>query len=86
MKPLLEDCALLLVGGIRDPLSAEEILKKGEADFISLSRPLIYEPNLPNRWKSGDLTPAKCISCNSCFTTMSTGTYCVTKKNLEKNS
>ncbi|KKN19715.1 hypothetical protein LCGC14_0942920 [marine sediment metagenome] len=84
MKPHLKDCALLLVGGVRNPLSAERILKEGEIDFISLSRPLIYEPDLPNRWKNGDLTPAKCISCNSCFSTMNTGTYCVTRKNLEE--
>lgn len=85
MKPHLKDCALILVGGIRSPISADNILQKREVDFISLSRPLIYEPDLPNRWKSGDLTPAKCISCNSCFTTMNTGTFCVTKKNLEKD-
>jgi len=84
MKPLMNDCALILVGGIRNPISAEKILEREEVDFISLSRPLIYEPDLPNRWKNGDLSPAKCISCNSCFTTMNTGTYCVTKKNLEK--
>lgn len=86
MKPLMNDCALILVGGIRNPISAEKILRRGEVDFISLSRPLIYEPDLPNRWKNGDLSPAKCISCNSCFTTMNTGTHCVTKKNLEKKN
>ena len=84
-KPFLEDCQLILVGGIRNPFSAENILNDGIADFISLCRPLIYEPDLPNRWKSGDTTPPKCISCNSCFTTMERGpVYCVTKKNLEK--
>ena len=33
---------------------------------ISLFRPLIREPNLPNRWKNGNLTPSACISCNTC--------------------
>jgi 2,4-dienoyl-CoA reductase-like NADH-dependent reductase (Old Yellow Enzyme family) len=85
VKPFLGDCSLILVGGIRNPIAAEKILAEGHADFISLCRPLIYEPDLPNRWKSGDTTPAKCISCNSCFTTMDRGpVYCVTKKNLEK--
>ncbi len=85
LKPFLKDCLLILVGGIRNPIVAEKILQEGEADFISLCRPLIYEPNLPNRWKSGDITPAKCISCNSCLVTMEKGpVYCVTKKNLEK--
>ncbi|MFX1499825.1 MAG: NADH:flavin oxidoreductase [Promethearchaeota archaeon] len=86
IKPLLKNCALILVGGIRNPLLAEKILQDNEVDFISLSRPLIYEPELPNRWQKGDTTPTKCISCNSCFTIMEKGipVYCVTKKNLEK--
>ncbi|MFX1292539.1 MAG: NADH:flavin oxidoreductase [Promethearchaeota archaeon] len=84
IKPFMKNCALILVGGIRNPLIAEKILQEGDADFISLCRPLIYEPELPNRWKSGDLTPAKCISCNSCLAVMEKGpVYCVTKKNLE---
>jgi len=85
IKSVLKDCSLILVGGIRNPISAEKILMDGNADFISLCRPLIYEPDLPNRWKSGDITPPKCLSCNSCFITMEKGpVYCVTKKNLEK--
>ncbi|MFX1490294.1 MAG: NADH:flavin oxidoreductase, partial [Promethearchaeota archaeon] len=87
IKPLLKKSKLILVGGIKNPLSAEKILKENHADFISLCRPLIYEPDLPNRWKSGDTSPAKCISCNSCFNAIRTGPlYCVTKKNLEKKS
>ncbi|MFW9867610.1 MAG: NADH:flavin oxidoreductase [Candidatus Thorarchaeota archaeon] len=87
LKPLLKKAKLILVGGIKNPLSAEKILKENHADFISLCRPLIYEPNLPNRWKSSDTSPAKCISCNSCLTVIRTGpVYCVTKKNLEKKS
>jgi len=85
LKPVMKDCPLILVGGIRNPLSAEKILQEKSADFISMSRPLIYEPDLPNRWKNGDLSPAKCVSCNSCFMTMMTGeVYYVVKKKLEK--
>ena len=87
IKPFLADCSLILVGGIRNPIRAEKILNDNNADFISLCRPLIYEPDLPNRWKSGDTTPPKCISCNSCFVTMEKGpVYCVTKKNLKKKN
>lgn len=85
IKSFMKDTAIILVGGIRNPLVAEKILQEGDADFISLCRPLIYEPDLPNRWKNGDLTPAKCISCNSCFVTMEKGPiYCVTKQNIKK--
>ncbi|MFX1311795.1 MAG: NADH:flavin oxidoreductase [Promethearchaeota archaeon] len=86
LKPFLRDCALILVGGIRNPIVAEKILQEGYVDFISLSRPLIYEPELPNRWRNGDLTPAKCISCNSCLSIMEREpVYCVTKRNVEKS-
>jgi len=87
IKPFMKDCNLILVGGIRNPITAEKILQEGDADFISLCRPLIYEPELPNRWESGDLSPAKCISCNSCLAVMQNGpVYCVTKTNLEKRN
>jgi 2,4-dienoyl-CoA reductase-like NADH-dependent reductase (Old Yellow Enzyme family) len=85
LKPIMNKCRLILIGGIKNPLSAEKILQEKTADFISMCRPLIYEPNLPNRWKSGDLTPALCKSCNSCFMTMLKGSvYCVVKKKLEE--
>ncbi|MFX1346074.1 MAG: NADH:flavin oxidoreductase [Promethearchaeota archaeon] len=87
LKPLIKKSKLILVGGIKNPLSAEKILRDGQADFISMCRPLIYEPDLPNRWKSGDISSAKCISCNSCLALMRTGpVYCLTKKNLEKKT
>ncbi len=85
VKPFMKDCALILVGGIRNPISAEKILKEGDVDFISMSRPLIHEPDLPDRWKNGDLSPAKCISCNGCLMAMQKGpVYCVTKKRREE--
>jgi len=88
IKPHLRNCALMLVGGIRNPILAEKILQTNVVDFISLSRPFIYEPELPNRWQSGDISPAKCISCNSCYLIMEKGVpvYCVTKENLEKKA
>jgi len=58
---------LLLVGGIRSLEIAEQIVRDGLADYISMSRPLIREPNLITRWKSGDTEPATCVSCNGCF-------------------
>ncbi|MHA2475399.1 MAG: oxidoreductase, partial [Promethearchaeota archaeon] len=85
LKPLIKNSKLILVGGIKNPFSAEKILNDKHADFISLCRPLIYEPDLPNRWKSGDHSPAKCTSCNSCLANMRVGpVYCATKKNREK--
>jgi len=85
LKPVMKDNPLILMGGVRNPITAENLLKENIADFIALCRPLIYEPDLPNRWKSGDISPALCISCNGCLgATRANKTYCVTKKKLEE--
>lgn len=71
-----------LVGGLRSPAVMEEILRAGEADFFSMSRPLIREPGLANRWSSGDRSAARCISCNGCFLPgfKEGGIYCVVER------
>jgi 2,4-dienoyl-CoA reductase-like NADH-dependent reductase (Old Yellow Enzyme family) len=58
---------VIAVGGIRDLEMAEEIVQQGEADLVSMSRPLISEPGLIARWRKGDRKPARCISCNKCL-------------------
>jgi len=70
---------LILVGGIRSYEVAKELVEKGLADYISLCRPLIREPDLIKRWKRGDTERAACISCNKCFepTRAGKGIYCV---------
>ncbi len=73
------DTPIILVGGMRSYEVANQILETGTADYISLCRPLIREPELINRWKSGDLAPAKCKSDNLCFMPglEGKGVYCV---------
>ncbi len=73
---------LILVGGVRSYNIAEQLIADGITDYISLSRPLIREPGLINRWKSGDHSKAECISCNACFrpAMKGEGIYCVVKK------
>ena len=73
IKPVMNDCPVILMGGVRNPLSAEKILREKAAEFISMSRPLIYEPDLPNRWKNGDTSPALCTSCNECYMSVLVG-------------
>lgn len=58
---------LMLVGGLRSPEVMETLLAEGTADYFSMARPLIREPGLPARWKSGDRRRAACISCLGCF-------------------
>jgi len=73
---------LILVGGNRSYNMARHIITEGIADYISMSRPLIREPGLINRWKSGDLTKSACLSDNQCFgpAMAGEGIYCVTEK------
>jgi 2,4-dienoyl-CoA reductase-like NADH-dependent reductase (Old Yellow Enzyme family) len=58
---------LMLVGGIRSLEWARRVVSEGIADYVSLCRPLIREPGLINRWKSGDTTKSACVSDNDCF-------------------
>ncbi len=58
---------VMMVGGMRTPALMEEVIQNGEADLISLSRPLIKEPAIIKDWQNGDLHRATCISCNKCF-------------------
>lgn len=80
------DVPLILVGGIRSPEVAERLLKEGAADGFAMSRPLIREPDLVNRWQSGDRSPARCLSDNLCFRPGRTGKgiYCVTEEREKK--
>jgi len=70
---------LILVGGIRSFETADELVKSGTTDYISICRPLIREPDLIKRWKSGDLRPSECISDSACFQPgmEGKGVYCV---------
>ena len=58
---------VMMVGGLRTPALIEEAIQNGEADLISLSRPLIKEPTIIRDWQQGDRHRATCISCNQCF-------------------
>jgi len=62
---------IILVGGNRDVERLEAIVQGGKVDFIALCRPLIREPNLPNRWRAGiGRRLPECVSCNSCLYAM----------------
>ena len=66
LRPLL-NIPLILVGGIRSPEAVEKVIESGAADLVSMARPLVREPGLPNRWLNGDQQPAQCVSCNRCL-------------------
>ncbi len=76
------DIPVILVGGIRSLEKVRELVAEGVADYFSLCRPLIREPGLINRWRSGDTRPALCRSDNLCFRPAfkGEGVYCVTEQ------
>jgi 2,4-dienoyl-CoA reductase-like NADH-dependent reductase (Old Yellow Enzyme family) len=76
------DVPLILVGGNRSFQVAERLVDENTCDYIALSRPLIREPDLINRWKSGDLEKASCVSDNMCYKPARNGEglYCLTEK------
>jgi len=69
---------VILVGGIRAAADAERLLREGVCDLVSLCRPLIRDPELPERWLAGDAARSGCVSCNGCFRPIMTGrgVYC----------
>lgn len=68
VKNLKTAVPLILVGGNRNVELMEKLLHEGSIEFVSLSRPLIAEPSLPNRWFNciGKESTA-CVSCNACL-------------------
>jgi 2,4-dienoyl-CoA reductase-like NADH-dependent reductase (Old Yellow Enzyme family) len=74
-------CPIMVVGGFRSFEIAQRTVQES-ADYVSMARPFIREPDLANRWQKGDRTPARCISCNSCFKPglKEGGIYCVVEK------
>ncbi len=66
VKPVTGDMALFLVGGMRRAELMEEVLARGEADFICLARPFIRQPDLVKKFREG-AKQSTCQSCNRCF-------------------
>jgi 2,4-dienoyl-CoA reductase-like NADH-dependent reductase (Old Yellow Enzyme family) len=81
-------CPVMVVGGFRSYEVAAKAVEDDGMDYIAVARPLIREPDLPNRWLQGDRSPATCISCNSCFVPglEEGGIYCVIEKKMQEKA
>ncbi|MFC1857921.1 NADH:flavin oxidoreductase [Thermodesulfobacteriota bacterium] len=58
---------VFVVGGITDPAIMADIIQHGDADYISLCRSLISDPEFPRKIQEGVNKPARCIQCNLCI-------------------
>ena len=56
VKAVVGSAPVFLVGGMRKLDHMEDVVSKGYADFISMSRPFIKEPYLVNRFRQGNPT------------------------------
>lgn len=67
---------IIVVGGIKNYYAVEELLNNSNIEFFALSRPLLTEPSLIQRWKNEPFKKnVKCIRCSKCRT--DSGNYCV---------
>lgn len=65
----ITDVPVVLVGGLRSIEKINQYLSDSKIEYVSLSRPLIREPNLIQRWQAGETAPSLCVSCNTCYRT-----------------
>jgi 2,4-dienoyl-CoA reductase-like NADH-dependent reductase (Old Yellow Enzyme family)/thioredoxin reductase len=58
---------VIVVGEIRHPRFAEDVLAQGKADYIALARPFLADPDWPSKAEAGnDEEIRHCISCDYC--------------------
>ncbi len=57
---------VIAVGGIRSIADIGDIIADGKADYVSMCRPFIIEPNIVDKFERGKQTTSKCIDCCFC--------------------
>ena len=59
---------IIVAGGFRNPSKCEEIVADGTADFVGLARPLIADPEWPNKALDNRVEDIRrCLSCGDCL-------------------
>ncbi|MFA8436899.1 MAG: NADH:flavin oxidoreductase [Marinifilaceae bacterium] len=68
-KQISEELSIpvISVGGHRNMEYMEQILNDSKISYISLSRTLHSEPDLPNKWKEDPKHEPRCVSCAKCW-------------------
>ncbi|MFH1384268.1 MAG: NADH:flavin oxidoreductase [Candidatus Omnitrophota bacterium] len=57
---------VIVVGGIRAIGDISNIIENGKADFVSMCRPFISEPDIVKKFEDDRQKVSKCISCCNC--------------------
>ena len=58
---------VIVTGGNRSPKLLDTVLNETQLTGFGLSRTLHSEPDMPARWRDGNLKRPRCISCNQCW-------------------
>ena len=53
IKKEMKHTPVVTVGALGDPELMESIIAEGRADIVALARPLLADPELPNKLKAG---------------------------------
>lgn len=68
VKKAVKHTPVVTVGALGSPELMERILAEGKADMVALGRPLLADPELPNKLKAGrenEIYP--CLRCMACI-------------------
>jgi NADPH-dependent glutamate synthase beta subunit-like oxidoreductase/2,4-dienoyl-CoA reductase-like NADH-dependent reductase (Old Yellow Enzyme family) len=64
----------LIVPGQHDPYLAEEVLRNGWADAITMGRQLVADQRTPRKWLEGNVDDVvRCLRCNVCLARFNRG-------------
>jgi len=61
------DIPVIVVGGVRKYSAISETIAHSKADYVSLCRPFIIDPEIVNKLQTGKRTESGCINCNYCL-------------------
>ena len=64
-------CPVFVVGGFRALDTMEFVLNYSKIEAVSLSRPLLREPDFPRKLQAHSEYISKCFSCNACYSSPS---------------
>ena len=64
----------MIVPGQHDPYLAEEVLRNGWADMITMGRQLVADQRAPRKWEEGRVDEVtRCLRCNVCLARFNRG-------------
>jgi len=62
---------VMVVGRIHQPSVAARVITQGSADIVMMARPLLADPELPNKLRRGRVSQVRqCLSCQNCTDSM----------------